>query len=297
MTYGRAAAAIAAAFAITGAPAASQPPDAAIAALGLDHGGVRREAVMIRPARLETAAPLVIMLAGDGATARAVLAGSGWARQADQSGFVAVALEALPARPDRPAGRSNPRRWADGDPAHLPTANDDVGFVAAALEAVAARAAIDRQRVFLAGFSDGGAMAMRAGAALAGRVRAVGAVDAHWWTPVDRLAAPVSLVLLVGTADPLNPWAGGPVRDARGRLTQRPHFLDSAAAWARAVGCPRGPAASRGYPQEIFSWADCPAGSRVLMRTRSGLGHAWPADAAAQIWRLFAESAADSGGR
>jgi polyhydroxybutyrate depolymerase len=276
--------------------AAAQPLPPGTHPLELAHGGRIRLVVIHRPPQ-PGPLPLVVMLHGAGDTARNAMTTYGWDRLGDRGGIAVATPQALRLRPDDPAGTDNPFLWNDGDPAMPGRPVDDVDFVAAVIATVAARTPVARGRVFLAGFGDGGAMAMRAGAVLAEHVRAVAAVAGIWWEPQRSIMPRVSLLLIAGGADPTMPWWGGDGRDPLGRPAGRPAVMASAEAWGRALGCPTAGAASRDMPPSLVVWWGCPDGAAVRLVTRRTLGHAWPVGVtpgramADEIWRFFAAAA------
>ena len=101
---------------------------------------------------------------------------------------------------------------------------DDVGFLWALIEDLVTRYPIDAERIFVTGISNGGHMSFRLACELAEQIVAFAPVTASM--PVDiadecNPAAPVSLAIFNGTADPLVPYEGGQVRIGllrRGRI-------------------------------------------------------------------------------
>src|SRR5262249_55048198 len=155
---------------------------------------------------------------------------------ADREGFLLVLPEAT--RPDarRPASfLDNPQVWNDSaahaEPARPPV--NDVGFVAAVLDDVSARFAIDPTRVYLTGFSDGGAVALPPGGGAAGAVRPRG--PGRGVLPRSRPAIVATCAAAVpgGTARPLGAVRRRRDRDAVGPTARPP---PAGARRARPVG-------------------------------------------------------------
>ena len=124
---------------------------------------------------------------------------------------------------------------------------DDVAFSAAVVDALVAGHGVARDRVVAVGFSNGGQMVLRllheapgllAGAAI---VAATQPVPEDWALPPG-LPAPVPVLLVHGTRDPLVPYAGGPASlwglRPRGRGLSAP---DTAAHLAAANGITAAP--------------------------------------------------------
>jgi polyhydroxybutyrate depolymerase len=274
-------------LALSATPAAAQPLAAGTQEVRLASGGVARTYVVHRP-RQAGALPLVVMLHGAGGRARQTVENYRWDRLADREGFVVVAPQGLPVRPAASASLLlNPNVWNDGSERFTPErrAVDDVAFIAAVIDDVAARAAIDRARIYVAGMSNGAAMAFRMGARMPERFAAVGAVASHFWDPPARIAPPLSLLFIAGDRDPLNPLAGGEGRNPwGGPPVAKPPMRRSAEAWAAAVGCravtepnnPDLPPQLIHLPPQGERWTGCPPGIAVVMMTMHGMGHVWP---------------------
>jgi polyhydroxybutyrate depolymerase len=93
---------------------------------------------------------------------------------------------------------------------------DDIGFARAIVSQVAERNGIDTARVYALGYSNGGQMALRLALEAPDLVAGVVAISANLPAPDNndceiRDGRPVSVVLIEGTGDNLNPYAGGNV--------------------------------------------------------------------------------------
>lgn len=92
---------------------------------------------------------------------------------------------------------------------------DDVGFIHALIQRFRAQVGIAPSHVFAMGFSNGGQMAYRLALELADEISGVAAVAANLPTAENwecRAAErPVAVMIVNGTADPINPYAGGRV--------------------------------------------------------------------------------------
>jgi polyhydroxybutyrate depolymerase len=198
--------------------------------------------------------PVLVVLHGaygNGALARA-LAAPALERLADRHGFVV-------AYPDAYAdGWNDCRRQVPY--AARRDGVDDVAFVRALVARLAATRGVDGGRAYALGFSNGGHLALRLALEAPAGVAGVAAVGAALPEADDALpgcdgARGATAVLLVnGTADRVNPYAGGEVRLPDGRRAGRvlssrataeyfaslaghaapPHADTLAAAWPRA---------------------------------------------------------------
>lgn len=228
--------------------------------------------------------PVVIMLHGGGGTAKAAMWETGWTKKADREGFLAVFPDAMARDPARASHfSSNPQLWNDGSGRFYPdqTAVDDIAFLDAMLDDLAARFAVDEQRIFLTGFSNGASMSFRAGAELSDRIAAIAPVAGALWFDPSMLRHPVSMLYITGTADPLNLIDGGVPKLATGasdgvRAKPKPPVRDSIAKWAKALGCPAAHSSRssvRGVLRETFS--PCTGDAEVVYIAVDGLGHTW----------------------
>jgi polyhydroxybutyrate depolymerase len=159
------------------------------------------------PASLPPQAALVIVLHGsamDGARIR-LCTGYEFDRLADQDNFVVL-------YPDGYRRNWNDCRKHATFPAKRENI-DDMSFIRTMITRVMAEQAIDRKRVYVFGYSNGGHMAFRLATEAPDEIAAVAAVAASLPTP-DASSCPqqgrTSRVMLInGTADPINPYQGG----------------------------------------------------------------------------------------
>jgi polyhydroxybutyrate depolymerase len=161
------------------------------------------------PAQTEEHPALLLALHGsdgNGDQARETF-GYEFDRLADEHGFIAV-------YPDGVEGHWNDCRKA-APYAAKKLAIDDVGYLGALVARFVQENGVDPQRVFVTGISNGGQMALRLALEAPTLVRGVAPVIAS--LPTDEnmdckpSGRPVSILLMNGTADPMNPYEGGTV--------------------------------------------------------------------------------------
>ncbi|WP_346293012.1 PHB depolymerase family esterase [Sphaerothrix gracilis] len=172
-------------------------------------GGLERTYQAYVPADLPEQPALLLAFHGsraDSDTMR-VYTGYEFERLADQHGFIVV----------YPDGYE--QHWNDcrkSGPYAANTLNvDDLGFVRALIRRFATEYGADTSSVFAVGFSNGGHMAYRLALEMPRSVHAVAAIGANLPT-LDNLdctpsGEPVSVLIMNGTNDPLNPFTGGEV--------------------------------------------------------------------------------------
>jgi polyhydroxybutyrate depolymerase len=298
-----------AAFALMAAGAA--PAAGEVQARAIEQGPARRSYILFTPDAPRAPAggwPLVVALHGGGGTAQQMMAFSRFNEIAAREGF-AVAY---------PQGTG--RRWNDGRVfrGRGETDADDVGFIRAVVADIAAKGPpLDRRRIFAAGISNGGFMSFRLACDAADVFAAVAPVTATM--PADlgprcQPSAPVAVLGINGTADPLVPYAGGHVRTLFGLRGEIWSTDRTIAFWAKRNACADPPdvraLADRdsddGSRVVDITYARC-AGARVRLLRVEGGGHTWPGgtqylptawigptnrdiDASEAIWRFFAAS-------
>jgi polyhydroxybutyrate depolymerase len=285
--------------------------------LAVRAGSTTRPYILHAPPGTNAPMPLVMMLHGAGGSASGTAEHYGWKQLADARGFIAVFPEGLPFDPTRPADfKRNPNVWDDySGRMDMGKRPDDVGYIRAILDDVATRCAVDRNRIYLTGFSNGASMTFRLAIELSDRLAAVAPVSGHCWHKDITLKRPVPMMFIVGTADPLNPINGGLGVNPWGPRTAKPPYADSVAAWRQAIGAADAPTSTQsddgattttytgrnGCPliyitidEQGHEW---PGARRVLPRTLTGDNRATP-DATALIWNFFKDqtlSASPSG--
>ncbi|MBI3975260.1 MAG: esterase, partial [Armatimonadetes bacterium] len=186
------------------------------------------------------------------------------------------------------------RHWSDGRGTTTPERQevDDVGFVAALIAELIQTHAVDPQRVFATGISNGGIFVHRLGCALAERIAAVGPIAgtmAELFAPRCAPRPAVSVVAFHGTDDQFVPWTGGVVRGSIGGRVLS--VADTTARWAALNHCPSTPQrvaeperdAADGTRVRRETYAPCRDGSAVVLYAIDGGGHTWPGGPAGRL--------------
>ncbi len=243
-------------------------------------GGQRSYRLYV-PKDLPPRAPLVLVLHGSGEGPQAVRRGTGYGfdRLADQHGFAVV------------YPKSFGFDWNDcstiGDTAVNGVRADDVGFLAALVVRLVGELGVDPQRVFAAGVSNGGSMALRLALQDPQRYRAVAAALTNVPAPQNFQCPTVgttpSTMLVNGTEDPLVPYAGGEI-NLLGLFYQGGRVLSSPASaqyLADRNAIAGGPQVSltptaQGARVEHHRWQAAGGRTEVELVTLHGAGHGLP---------------------
>lgn len=196
---------------------------------------------------------------------------------------------------------------------------DDVGFLRALVARFAEDHGADRARVFATGISNGGQMALRLALEAPDFVRAVAPVVASLPAggnlDCKQAGRPVSTLIMNGTSDPMNPWAGGDVAlygwiGNRGAVLSTEDSID----YFRDIGGHLGPPDVTALPDltpddgstvEVRRWS-APGKREVALYVIRNGGHNAPhprlrvprllgptnqdISAAREIWRFFADA-------
>jgi len=208
--------------------------------------GLARTYLLRVPERPAAAPALVVALhgaAGDGRLMRA-LVGDALERWADRRGALVVYPDGVGRT------RNDCRRDLPYEAARREV--DDVALVRTLAADVARAHRIDTTRVLVLGFSNGGHLALRLALEAPGTVGAVAAIGASVPDDTSLACAPgdssgVAVLLVNGTRDPINPFAGGPVRLPTGNGGGAVRSVPASARW---LAVRAGHVASVGLPDE-----------------------------------------------
>ena len=175
----------------------------------LQHGERTRTWIAYLPAKSMAHPALIIALHGSMGSAEQVrqVFGYDFDLLADRQGFLVV----------YPQGYQG--HWNDckvkGPYAAKREHIDDVGFLHALVDHLATDHHVDTTHVYVAGVSNGGSMTLCLALQTPNFARAYAAVVASVPTPANMAVLPgqqpVSVMLMNGTDDPINPWQGGDV--------------------------------------------------------------------------------------
>jgi len=260
---------------VMAAPAASATPVVAHITVG---GTARNYIIDVPPGA--GAKPTIIMLHGLGDTAVSAMQGTKLPLTGEQQGFVSVFPAGIAKQwnvfQQGQAPQAYVQRWQNAGSANPP---DDVGFIKALVTDLVAHNITNPKRVYIAGVSAGGFMAMRMMCEATPLFAGVALYSASMPSTVGPTCHPapqpigMPFMALKGTADHNEPYTGGWVLDhslwvwSAQRLMQFMTTLDG------CHGMPVTGPMPGGTPQEHFArWNDCSFGPVALV-TVTGGGH------------------------
>ncbi|MEW6218674.1 MAG: PHB depolymerase family esterase [Thermodesulfobacteriota bacterium] len=258
--------------------------DGAMTIYPLAHGGRERTYGLYLPKGYDPGRPHALLLALHGGTGSArkwpPYTDNGFERLADQDQFLLVYPEGVD-------GQWNDRRGVQDFVAHRENV-DDLGFLAALLDSLVARYPVDQDRIYVAGASNGGMMAHYVGSELGDRVAAMAAVIAaipERLLPLLQPKAPLPVLMINGSDDPLVRWQGGVVRFAGRETGTVIPVEETVRFWLQHNGISqpplvtelpdRDPADGTRVVQHLYSGGRDK--SEVVLYQVQGGGHTWPA--------------------
>jgi polyhydroxybutyrate depolymerase len=206
-----------------------------------------------------------------------------WHVKAEREGFLAVFPEATsPDTSGKLHARDTGQRWNNGAEyiKQLNITADDFGFIDSLLAVIDAEFNIDTNRVYTAGFSNGGSMALATAMELTGKIAAVATVSGVLGDKYEgrMLDKPVSMLFIVGTADPANPWDGGfhgpPKMNVK---MKREPIVYNTVRWSELNGFAVSPeVVHENNGVKVTRYSQSENGAEVILCAVEGMGHAWP---------------------
>jgi polyhydroxybutyrate depolymerase len=183
--------------------------------VGIDVGGVQRTYLIAGPGG-GGPHPLILMLHGLGGNALGVAQASHLAQLAPQAGFIAVFPNGLAHQWNHyPPGQVTPQALQRAQQAGT-VVPDDVGFLKAIIDRLVQNGRVDPRRVYIAGFSNGGFMALRMACDDAQQFAAIALISTGMPDPMGATCQPgarLPALIEKGTADAHIPFAGGQIID------------------------------------------------------------------------------------
>ena len=225
--------------------------------------------------------PVVLVFHGGGGSAKAMMREGSWTEKAEDEGFLAIFPDGTPEDPFKPGNFfTNPQSWNDGSGreglAAVQQNIDDVAFVSVILDDLKSHFSIDESRIYVTGFSNGASISFRIARELSDRITAVAPVSGTDWMPKIMPDHPVPLLYITGTADPLNPIAGGEITIGNKSFGKKPAVQETIYQWVAINGYTNTPAITildENTTKSTFGPEEAPG---VVFYTLEGHGHHWP---------------------
>lgn len=220
-------------------------------------------------------APLLVALHGGLGSGAQFEQNSGFDGLATSNAFLVAYPDGVGRLAD---GSGGARTWNGGDCCG-PAASrhvDDVAFLRALVKDVTSAYAVDPNRIYAAGHSNGGIMALRLACEASDVFAAVGVQSSALGVATCAPPNPVSLLQIHGTADTNVPLAGGRGSGLAG-VDFRP-AQQAATTLAAADGCGADPTTtddSVNPDLQLATWSGCSASTAVEFLTVVGANHAW----------------------
>jgi polyhydroxybutyrate depolymerase len=239
-------------------------------------GQHERSYALYVPASLDEHAPAAMVIAFHGGMGKGgnMAELSRFAALADRDGFLVAYPDGL--RGHWHDGRTMPRGM-------LAEGVDDVEFMAALLDDAAKFHKLDPHCIYAAGISNGGIFAHYLALKMPERIAAIGVVSGGIASEIAEdfnPAAPVSVLIIHGTADPLVPYAGGKVARTHGSVIATEKAV---ALWRSADGLQGEPKrqhkaakTTAACAEDWQSWSGGRDGSALTLIALDGGGHSWP---------------------
>jgi polyhydroxybutyrate depolymerase len=235
----------------------------------LIYAGIERTYVLHIPPGYDSTRPTPLVLAfhGIGLNAEEIIRISGFSEQADTTGFVVV----------YPNGTGEKPSWNGGHCCGVAAINnvDDVGFVRALIEELSTFINIEPSRIYATGFSNGAIMVYRLACELSDRIAAIGPVSATQILEDVQACHPARSVPVIhfhGTADRLNPYAGGATQAGFQFISVE----DAIQFWVEKNECSDQVQRTEAGSIAHDLYAPCSQNSAVELYTIQDGEHAWP---------------------
>jgi polyhydroxybutyrate depolymerase len=231
--------------------------------------------------------PLVIFMHGAGGSSKSALRETKLDQTAEEQGFFLAVPDGTRRDPSAPADlKINPQTWNDGSNRFDSEKSkvDDVGFVRQMIADICANNNINKDRIYVCGFSNGASMTFRLGDELSDTLAAIAPVaGACWLEPSHPEAMP--MFYITGTDDsfnPLNggipqPWINKQLNRSKVSGKPKPPVAESIQKWQRKnLTTSAGEVVSKTNDLSIVRYGKESSSSEIQLCFINGIGHTWP---------------------
>lgn len=215
--------------------------------------------------------PIVIVLHGALCNSSIIAWDTRMSRRADQDGFIAV----------YPNGTGITEKrvlvWNAGSCCGTAKIGktDDIAFLRAMISQMQNEFNVDRNRIYVAGVSNGGMMAYRAGLELSDLIAAIAPVEGCMMSKPQGEGYPVSVIAFHGTGDRIIPYKGG-----RGGIfgfkVVASGVKENIDFWVKRNRCSSTPDREERGDLIKEAYRNGDAGTEVCLYTLKGGRHSWP---------------------
>lgn len=246
----------------------------------IDVGSLTREYILHVPQRRPMTSsgmvlpyPLVVVLHGSSAT-------GGDIEATTNMDSVSEANRIVVAYPNGVAGAGGlfPTDWNAGSCCGAAGREniDDVGFIKAVMTELSAKLPIDKRRIYVAGFSDGGRMAYRLACELSSQLAAIAVVSGSLKAESCSPERAVAVVAIHGTDDQIVPYDDNSDTPLPATMTGVASTLPpSVQFWVSNNGCGAGSVSPYAAHVDATTFTTC-TGADVAFYAVDGGAHGWP---------------------
>lgn len=229
--------------------------------------------------------PLVLAFHGSGEQGKDMAAQTAMNNLADREGFIVVYPDGLN------------KKWNVSESAP----EDNIKFVHALITHLSQIRAVNSQRVYATGLSNGGILVQKLACENPSGIAAFATVAASLpvqFKPHCQSQTPISMLMINSTTDPVVPWEGGESPQIKvGRHLSIPPISEVIDFWRQHDACPAQVKVEQlsGLVQ-VSRYQNCQAGSEVTLMELKGGGHIWPGggygrsqylDATETVWNFL----------
>ncbi len=219
--------------------------------------------------------PLVVVLHGSSGSGESIRHSS----QMDSLSEVGRFLVAYP-NGTLGAGGLYPSDWNAGECCGAAAREniDDLSFISALIGQISSKLPVDKHRVYVAGFSDGGRMAYHVACQLSSTIAAIGVISGSLKDDHCVPSKPVAVIAVHGTSDDQVPYDDAaltpPPASVSGVASTLPASVQF---WIASNGCANG-IVHRDSPHVVQTSFNTCSGAAVVFYAIEGGTHAWPGE-------------------